>query len=296
MEFKMYYIIFNPTAGAGRSIKVLKRVQQHFSDRNKEYILAETQYVGHASVLARDAVGKGYQGILSVGGDGTLLEVAASLRGTEDTLGVIPAGTGNDFRHAIGVPKDPIEALDIIFAGGSHRVDMGLINDNTCFLNVAGTGFDVEVLKNTKRVRRFLTGGAAYYIGIVMSIFGYKNATIDMTIDGKTITRTVLLVAVANGQCYGGGLKIGSNASVTDGLFNVVIVNRIPKWRILIELPKLKRGELDKISVLEQLTCRELTIVGHQPYRLNLDGDIDGETPSTFRVAQNALRVFCPPQ
>jgi YegS/Rv2252/BmrU family lipid kinase len=290
----MYYIIFNPTAGAGRSIKVLKSIQQHFSDHNKEYILAETAHAGHASVLAKEAVGKGYHGILSVGGDGTLLEVAASLHGTDETLGVIPAGTGNDFREAVGIPKDPIAALDIIFAGHCRRVDMGLINDDKCFLNVAGTGFDVDVIKNTNRVRRVLTGGAAYYIGIVMSIFGYKNASIDITVEGKTTARKVLLLAVANGQCYGGGLKIGPSASVSDGLFNVVIINRIPKWRILIELPKLKRGELDKISVLEQFTCSELTITSNQPYRLNLDGDIDGQTPATFRLAPKALKVFCP--
>ena len=290
----MYYIIFNPTAGAGRSIKALKRVIQHLSERNVKYDLVVTEYVGHAVLLARNAVGKGYQGILSVGGDGTLLEVAESLRNTDETLGVIPAGTGNDFRQSIGVPKDPVEALDVVLNGHSRRVDIGLINEKKCFLNVAGTGFDVDVIKNTNRVRRILTGGAAYYIGIVMSIFGYKNTTIDLTANGKTTRHTVLLIAIANGRCYAGGLQIGPKASVTDGLFNVVIIGHMPKWRILFELPKLQRGDLDNIRTIEQFTCDQITIESTPHRQLNMDGDLYGETPSSFRVSPNALRVFCP--
>ena len=290
----MYYIIFNPTAGAGRSIKALKRVKQHLADRSVDYDINETEYPGHAVSLAGNAVGKGYQGILSVGGDGTLLEVAEALRDTDDTLGVIPAGTGNDFRQSIGVPKDPVDALNIVLDGHSQRVDVGLINDEKCFLNVAGTGFDVDVIINTNRVRRFLTGSAAYYIGIVLSIFGYKNTTVDLTANGRTTQHTVLLVAVANGKCYGGGLQIGPQASVTDGLFNVVIIGSIPKWRILIELPKLQRGELDRISSLEQFTCDSITIASKTYRQLNMDGDLYGGTPSTFRIARRALRVFCP--
>lgn len=290
----MYYVIFNPTAGAGRSAKALQKVENHLNDSQKPYELIHTEYPGHAQALAQNAVGKGYTGILSVGGDGTLLEVAEALRGTDETLGVIPAGTGNDFRRSIGVPKDPVQALDVVLGGHIRSVDIGLIDEKKCFLNVTGTGFDVDVIKNTNRVRRFLTGGAAYYLGIVMSILGYKNTTIDITANGKTFRRTVLLVAVANGKCYGGGLQIGPQASVTDGMFNIVIINKIAKWRILIELPKLQRGELDQITNLEQFMCSEITISSTDKRRLNMDGEIYGQTPTTLRVAKNTLNVFCP--
>ena len=168
---------------------------------------AYSEYPGHSIKLAKTAVGKGYKGIVSIGGDGTILEIAESLKNTNETLGIIPAGTGNDFKFAVGIPQDTqIAALDIIFKGHSKCIDIGLLNDKKCFLNIAGTGFDVEVVKNMNRVRRFFTGSAAYYIGIVMSLFGYKIAELTLTIDGKIIKRTALLVAAANGQCYGGGL------------------------------------------------------------------------------------------
>ena len=290
----MYCIIFNPTAGAGRSLKAMQTVIQMLNERNLEYEVFETQYKEHAVTLARDAVGKGYDGIISVGGDGTLLEVASVIHGTGETLGVIPAGTGNDFRQAIGVSRDPAEALDIILAGKKRNVDIGLLGDDRYFLNVAGTGFDVEVLKNFEKVRRTFTGGFAYFLGIFLTVFGYKSVTIDVTIDGKTFRRRVLLIAIANGKCYGGGLNVAPDADVADGLFNVMIINHIPNWRILLELPKLQKGQIEKIPNHELFTCSELHISSDTPLRFNLDGEINGQTPARLSIVPKAISVFCP--
>ncbi|MDD5016614.1 MAG: diacylglycerol kinase family lipid kinase [Eubacteriales bacterium] len=290
----MYYIIFNPTAGAGRSVKTMQKIEQHLKQNHTEYTVHETEYEKHAVSIAAGAIGKGYKGIISVGGDGTLLEIAQVLYGTDEILGVIPAGTGNDFRQAIGVPKDPVAALDIILAGHSECVDIGFINNKKCFLNVAGTGFDVDVIKNTNKVRRLFTGGFAYYLGIVMSVLGYKSISIDITANGNTIRKTVLLIAIANGRCYGGGLHISPDASVQDGLFNVVIINRVAKWRILVELPKLKRGELEKIKSAEQFQCSEIVINCGKELSFNLDGELYAQTPAAFSLRNSALNVFCP--
>lgn len=290
----MYCIIFNPTAGAGRSLKARQAVVQILNERNIAYEIFETQYREHAVALAREAVGKGYDGIISVGGDGTLLEVASVIHGTDETLGVIPAGTGNDFRQAIGVPRDPAEALEIILAGKKRKVDIGLLGGDRYFLNVAGTGFDVEVIKNTEKVRRTFTGGFAYFLGIFLSVFGYKSVTIDVTIDGTVYRRSVLLIAIANGKCYGGGLNVAPDADVADGLFNVMIINSIPNWRILVELPKLQKGQIDKIPGHELFTCSELHISSDKPLRFNLDGEVYGQTPVRLSVVPKALSVFCP--
>ena len=290
----MYCIIFNPTAGAGRSVKVLKDVVRHFEKKKQPYFIKQTEYKNHAVLLASEAIGQGYKGIVSIGGDGTLQEVAQALSGTKEVLGIVPAGTGNDFREAVGVPKDPLAALDVIFAGHHKRVDVGILNGEKCFLNVAGTGFDVQVIKNTNRVRRFLTGGAAYYLGIVLSLFGYKNITLEITMNNKTIIRTVLLIAIANGTCYAGGLNIAPEFCIQDGLLNIVVINRIKRWRILLELPKLARGELEKIPGLEQFICEKITIDSDKKQTFNLDGETYGETPTTFSVHKNALNVFCP--
>lgn len=290
----MYYIIFNPTAGAGRSHKAMQTVEQRLKEKNIDYIVEETKYRLHAVELARQAVGKGYQGIISVGGDGTLLEVAGELYGSEETLGIIPAGTGNDFRRAVNVSKDVNEALDVILAGHSEYVDMGFLGHDRPFLNVAGTGFDVEVIYNTEKVRRLFTGGFAYLLGIMMSLFKYKPVTIDITANGETIRRSVLLIAIANGRCYAGGLHVAPDSSVYDGLFNVVVINHMPKWRILLELPKLKKGLVSKVHHAEQFLCSDISISCSAPKRFNLDGEVYGQTPTNLSIKPHALRVFCP--
>lgn len=290
----MYLIIFNPTAGAGRSAKALEAVKQILKENQADYEIQTTQYWEHAVVLAKDAVGKGYDGIISVGGDGTLLEVAQGLAGTDETLGVIPAGTGNDFREAIGVPADVEGALSVILHGTRTSVDVGLMNGKDIFINVAGTGFDVDVVRNMNKVRKVFTGGLAYFLGIVMSIIGHRSIELVITMDGKNYKRTALLIAVANGKCYGGGLRISPESDASDGLFNIVIINSLPKWRILFELPKLKRGDIERISVAEQFRCSEITIKCNKQLSFNIDGEIKGQTPMTFTLKKSCLNVFSP--
>ena len=226
-------------------------------------------------------------------GDGTLLEIAQVLKDTDETLGVIPAGTGNDFRRAIGVPRDPVEALDVILRGQRRRIDVGMLEGGKVFLNVAGTGFDVEVIRHTEKVRRITTGGLAYYLGIVMSLFSYTGANLTITADGKTIERKALLIAIANGRCYAGGLMVAPEADPADGLFNVTIIRSLPNRRILFELPKMQRGEPEKIPGTEIFQCSELTIDCDKKLTFNLDGETWGETPMTLHVHPASLNVFC---
>ncbi len=289
----MFYIIFNPTAGAGRSYKAMNIVTTYLKENGIEYKDVQTEYKRHAVMLAREAIGKHYDGIISVGGDGTLLEIAGELSGSDEKLGIIPAGTGNDFRQSVGVPKDILSALKIILSGNTKMVDIGILGDQP-FLNVAGTGFDVNVLHNTQKVRKFFTGGLAYFLGIVMSILKYKSIKLYITANGQNFTRDVLLIAVANGKCYGGGLYVAPNACVQDGLFNVLILNRVAKWRILFELPRLKKGQIDKISVAEEFKCSEITIDCDNQQEFNIDGEIYGQTPKTLAVKTSALNIFCP--
>ena len=292
----MYYFIFNPAAGAGRSKKALQVLEEYCHLKSVDYKVAYSEYPGHSIKLAQQAVGKGYDGIISVGGDGTILEIAEALKNTDETLGIIPAGTGNDFKYAIGVPQDTQKAFDIILEGNKKRIDIGLLNEEKCFLNIAGTGFDVDVIKNTNRVRRFITGSAAYYIGIVLSLFGYKFAKLKLTIDGKKLERTALLVAAANGRCYGGGLFVNPKADLSDGLLKFVVINKISKPRILVELPKLQKAHPEQVKELEEFTCSEVLIESERPLTFNVDGDIYGSTPMSIRILKNALNVFCAPE
>lgn len=290
----MYCFILNPVAGRGRSVKTMQRVKEILEKRRAKYKVIETEYPGHATVIAKDAIKEGIKSIIAVGGDGTVLEVANGMIGENATMGIIPAGTGNDFIKTVGIPNDPEIATDILFKENHKQVDIGIANDTRYFLNVSGTGFDVEVLKNTEKVKGFLTGLTAYYTAVFMALFGYRFKKVVLKMPDKTVEKKVLLVAVANGIAYGGGMKVAPEASIEDGLLNVTVVEKMPRWRIALELPKFVKGEHEAIKYIEKYKCESVTIETEKPEPLNMDGDIIGSTPVTFKVIKNAINVFAP--
>jgi diacylglycerol kinase (ATP) len=290
----MYFFILNPIAGRGRSVRAMQRIKEILDEKREKYKVVETEYPGHATVIAKDAVKNGVKRIVAVGGDGTLLEVANGMIGENAVMGIIPAGTGNDFIKAVGIPNDPDTALEILLREKHKRVDIGLADEKRYFLNISGTGFDVEVLKNTEKVKRFLTGLTAYYTAVLMAVFGYRFKKVTLKMEGRTIEKKVLLVAVANGISYGGGMKVAPEASIEDGLLNVTVVEKMPRWRIPIDLPKFVKGEHETIKYIEKYKCESVTIETEKEEPLNMDGEITGSTPVTFKVVKNAISVFAP--
>lgn len=290
----MYYFILNPCAGRGRSVKIMQRIKEIMEKKSTKYRIIETEYPGHATIIAKDAVKNGYKRIIAVGGDGTVLEVANGMIGEEAALGIIPAGTGNDFIKTVGIPNDPEIALEIMLLNKHKKVDIGIVNKNRYFLNVSGTGFDVEVLKNTEKVKGFLTGIAAYYTAVLMAVFGYKFKKVTLRTKDTVIERCVLLVAVANGIAYGGGMRVAPEASIQDGLLDVTIIEKLPRWKILIELPKFIKGDHKHIKQIEKFKCESVTIETEKAEPINLDGEIIGTTPVTFSVMRDAINVFAP--
>ena len=141
----MIYAICNPTAGSGRGEKIGHKIQAILDSERIPCLLRMTERPGHATELARQARDAQAETVLAIGGDGTAFEVARGLVGSDTPLGVIPAGTGNDFVKTIGVPQDPESALEYVLASEPQKTDVGEINGEM-FLNEIGTGFDVSVL------------------------------------------------------------------------------------------------------------------------------------------------------
>lgn len=290
----MYYFILNPCAGRGRSVKIMQRVIEILEEKRTKFKVKETEYPGHATIIAKEAIQNGFKSIIAVGGDGTILEVANGMIGGKATMGIIPAGTGNDFIKTVGIPNDPEIAVNILLEEKQKMIDIGLADDKRYFLNVSGTGFDVEVLKNTEKIKGFLTGLTAYYTAVLMAVFGYKFKKVILKTKDMVIEKNVLLVAVANGIAYGGGMKVAPEASVEDGLLDVTIVEKMPRWKIPFQLPKFIKGEHQKLKYICKFKCESVTIETEKAEPINMDGEIIGTTPVTFSVKRNAINVFAP--
>ena len=209
----MLYIIANETAGSGAGAAVFARVCAMLQEKGIPFHADKTEAPGHAVRLADAAVRAGETEIACLGGDGTISEIVNGLAGRFVTLYFIPCGTGNDFVRVLGLPKDPVEALAAQLSGTPGKIDVGMLND-MYFMNVSGSGFDVEVLRQAARFKRLGKGLFPYLLGIFAALRKFRALPVEITLDGKTEKKEVTIFSVGNGCWFGGGwlgcLHLGS--------------------------------------------------------------------------------------
>ena len=183
----MYWaFIVNPIAGTGFALKTMKNLENQLRQRGIEYKIFLTERPGHATQIATELSGQEQvYAVVAVGGDGTASEVAAGLSETGKPMGIIPAGTGNDFIKTAGIPNDPLKAFEILLSRKPVDTDTGTINDQF-FLNVCGTGFDVTVLDFAESLKDKQRGLTPYLIGLLKAIHYYQSIQLKVTADGKT--------------------------------------------------------------------------------------------------------------
>jgi YegS/Rv2252/BmrU family lipid kinase len=293
----MLFFIVNPVSGHGRSLRIMDKLCKYLNAQGVEYKTAFSVRPGHIVKIARDAAAAGYETIVAVGGDGTIREALEGMHDTDSALGFIPAGSGNDFVKSLGIPKDPMAALNIILAGERRTIDAGQIN-RRMFLNSATIGFDAEVVARAQRLPA-LRGFASYFIATIITLLRLrrKRVTLERE-DGAVSHHDVLLIAVCNGRYYGGGFKVAPQAELDDGLFDVILAEGFTRLRALRMLPKYVRGtHLNKPARgLSHFRCKSLKLRTHRPVTANADGEISMETELSFAVKPGAVHVVVPAQ
>lgn len=287
----MLTFIVNPAAGNGFALKIEQQVKAEMARRGIECRFVHTSAPNHATQLASEAAAmKDSTGVVSIGGDGTAYEVACGLMNTGIPMGIIPAGTGNDFIKTVNIPKKPMEALDFILNHDARPVDVGGLNDRL-FLNVCGTGFDVTVLDYTLAAKKYCRGLLPYLIGLIRGIAHYKPVYVRFTVDGQTEEREVLICSVANGRYFGGGIAICPEASADDGLLDLVIAEHQPRWKLPFLVPSLLMGRIDHFSFTTHKRCKSVELYS-KGMRLNADGEISNVDEARFTVLQGALTLY----
>ncbi len=227
-------IVINPKAGVvankGADSLILTEARRltysgiHGADSSLHYLtdVRYTRSAGHATLLAREAVEKGYYGILACGGDGTVNEVARGICGSDVAMGVIPLGSGNGLARHLGVPMTIPGAMKVIAEDRVLRADYATANDRPFFCTF-GVGFDAEV---TEKFNNRPGRGFNNYIRTVMEeYFKYKAETYTIIADGLNITERALLVAVCNASQYGNNAYIAPQASIKDGLLDITVIH-----------------------------------------------------------------------
>lgn len=286
----MLTIIVNPVAGGGYAKAVAKEAVDTLRQRGIPFRLEETAGPGHATELAREAVTRGDTAVVAIGGDGTFSETARALMNTGVPMGMIPAGTGNDFVKALGLARKPMDALEFILQGQPRPVDMVRLGDRA-FLNVCGTGFDVTVLENLPRLGDKFRGLLPYLIGVLRAIVKFKPVQLTWTVKGEPHREDVLLCAVANGQWIGGGIPICPAAKPNDGLIDLVVVKSKPNWQIPFYLPLLMMGKILQVPFTTHIVCESASLQADN-MRIEVDGELMRMDRAEFSVCRDGLLLY----
>lgn len=286
----MLYTIYNPAAASGMGEKSGKRIIKILQDKQLPFVSLATEYPQHATQLAKAAAQENACTVLSVGGDGTALEVARGLIGSQTALGIIPAGTGNDFRKTLGIDKDPEKALETILQKPPQPTDVGMINGQV-FLNEIGTGFDVAVLDYANKAKKYCKGLLPYLAGVLCALFRFKPIRASIQIDDQPPEeKDVFVIAAANGGIIGGGIVIAPDAKVDDGLLDIVIVDRVKWYKLPLRLVGLLKGNILRFPETHFVRARKIRFSAPD-MRLNVDGEIVSAKDATAEILPGALKI-----
>lgn len=286
--------ILNPTAGKGRSRFALSKARAVFDAAGRPYEVLESRYPGHAVELAKDAAQQGFDLVVSVGGDGTVCEVAHGLIHTNAVMGIVPGGTGNDYRRCLNIPKDAEKAARVLLLGSERVVDCMQVNE-LVGLNISTVGFDSEVVRHAQRFSRF--GSLSYLLSVLYTVPRYSSPEIRVSIDGQhAFSGSRFLVAAGNGTHYGGGMRVLPDSDPADGLLDILVLDsvQLPKDYFSL-LPRIIKGTYQKLNrnEIHTLRARSIVIESETPLTLNLDGTLfDNQHKVSMEVIPAALRVI----
>jgi len=295
-------VIVNPVAGARSTrrkwpiiSRLLKRIGLSF---DFEY----TEGVGHAIELARAAASNGYRYLVAVGGDGTVNEVANgilySTGAASTSLGIVSTGTGSDFVRSAGIPRDYASACSTLTSSRRLSIDVGVVEYQSkgqtlqrFFVNAAGVGFDAAVVEKIERLPKYFGGTIPYVVGVVRTLFSYKNKPVVLNVENEVMTGRVLNVVVANGGYVGGGMHVAPQAELGDSLLDVVVIGDLGKFELLKELPTVYKGTHINHPKVRMKKATHITIESPELMLVYADGELLGESPASFWVMPAALSI-----
>ena len=287
--------ICNPVAGNGAALRALFEVKERMTAAGLAYKVEYTKYSGHGTELAAAAAQNGAGIVCAMGGDGTVREVALGLKGTKTVLGILPCGTGNDLIKTLQIPADVSQALEIVISGKVIDINYAYANEIP-YVNVAGFGFDVDVLDEVDHYKKNTKNGrVAYLKGLFAAIKHRELRKVTYTLDdGEPCSVNALIIGAGNGRYIGGGICIAPEANPTDGLLDFTIVRDVyTLWDVIRVLPVLSNGKLyNKTQYVTHLRGKKLYAECEPFSRMQVDGERLPGTPVTFCVADDPIRVM----
>lgn len=290
-------LILNPAAGKNKGQHAIKKALPLLQRRGIQCDLMISEYAGHAVQLAQQSDPAGYDGIIAVGGDGTLFELLNGLLKARPDfdlpIGQIPVGTGNSFIKDLAI--ETIEdAVDKIAAGKTAPIDVGFFKHaegEHYFINLLGTGFVANVAHRAGKYKKL--GSLSYVIGVFEEVVQLKSVPVELSIDGQVYHRDYIFAEICNSTKTGGNMIMAPAAKINDGLLDVVLLNHISKLNLLRIFPQIFKGTHVNDDHVETFRGQQIKVVAETPQRLTPDGEVFGSTPIEVSILPQRIRMFC---
>ena len=294
---KKFYLTLNPHGGQQKGPGLLKQILPVFEATNVELSIIETTFAGHANELAHQLDFDGYDGMIVIGGDGTMHEVVNGMLTRSDKkqlpIGLIPGGTGNSFIHDLEL-MNPVDAAKAIISGEIRQIDVAEVKINDMIkyaFNIIGWGLVTDVGNKAEKWRWL--GEARYTLLSVFEVLKYKPRLATLILDNDEIIDNFTFIIGCNTMYTGKGMKMAPKAKLDDGLMDIVVVRHGPsRFKLLTMLPKVYDGTHINSSILEYYQVSEFSLIPERDEILNIDGEVLGTTPIHVKMIPGAFQVF----
>lgn len=285
----MFYIIVKPLKKKKATLH--EEIKARLARAGIPFEFRVTAHKGEGRELAARFSAMENAVLIVVGGDGTLNDVLSGIADPKTcTLGLIPAGTGNDFAAAAKIPYG-IEALDLILNKEPRFTDYLAFSDGRRSLNIAGIGIDVDILQRCERKKHF-TARSKYFFSLLSSLCHFRGAKMKICFNGQTAEGKYLISVVCNGRQFGGGIPICPPAVIDDGKMELVYVDCPSRLKIPFALIKLMRGKLLTLPIAHAVTCMEAALIPERPCVAQYDGELYEAERLNVKVIHRELKMY----
>jgi diacylglycerol kinase (ATP) len=298
--------VVNPASSAGRTGRAWPELRRALAAAGVEVEERLTTAPGEATELTREALRDGAGRVVAVGGDGTLNEVVngffaagGSPVAPDAVLGLVPSGTGGDFRRTAGIPIGAAAAA-VLAAGVSQPVDVGRLTlDGAAprhFINIADCGIGGEVVSRVNRSSKRAGGTATFLRHSVAALLSFRPRAARVEIDGAAEEGRYQNVVVANGRYFGGGMQVAPGAELGDGLFDVVLFGDLPRMRSITQIRRIYAGSHIGQPGIRLVRARRVRVtpLEEPPLCFEMEGEEVGPAPATLEVLPGAVRLCVP--
>jgi YegS/Rv2252/BmrU family lipid kinase len=298
-------VIVNPRSGGGLTQQRWAGLLGPLTDGLGPFDTRFTEGKGDGRRIAHEECAAGRRLIIAMGGDGTISEVADGIlsAGGKAELGIIPRGTGGDFRRTLDLENDLAKAARRVRESQARPIDAGRVSyvadsgtqAQRHFVNVVSFGFSSDVARRANSSSKRMGGKVAFLSATLRSLVTYDNAQVVVSADGQPERRMQLLLgAVGNGRFFGGGMKICPEAMLNDGWFDLVTVGNLSRAGIMANLHRLYSGDHLTMKEVQGTRARQIKVApadAGAKIPIEIDGETPGHLPASFELLPGALRV-----